>query len=76
MEIEKFIQKFKAQLEDDQVSIEAETDYVNAAFWDSLTNMVIAVMIEDEYDVKLEQKKLNSFTSLEELFNFVQCNQK
>ncbi|WP_299176597.1 acyl carrier protein [uncultured Chryseobacterium sp.] len=76
MNIQEFIFKFKSQLENDKFVVNPETDYVNSEFWDSLTNMVINVMLEDDYNVKLTQEELNSFSSVQELFDFVQKQQK
>lgn len=76
MNIQEFIDNFKSQLENDKFAISPETDYVKSDFWDSLTNMVITVMLDDDYQVQIESEKLNSFSSIQELFDFVKNNQK
>lgn len=75
MNIEKFINSFKEQLENDKFVITPETDYVNSEFWDSLTNMVISVMLDDEFSIQITSEELNSFSSVQELFDFVQSKQ-
>lgn len=72
MEIQEFIEKFRSQLEDETVEITPSTDYAKSEFWDSLTNMVIKVMIEDDYGVDIAPEKIQSFNSIQELFTFVQ----
>lgn len=74
MRIEEFINKFKDQLEDSNVEIGPETNYSNSEFWDSLTAMVVKVMIEDDYGVDLQPEKITSFNSIQELFDFVISN--
>lgn len=68
MNIESFIESFKGQLEDANSVVGVTTDYVKADFWDSLTSMVVKVMIEDEYGVTLEVDEINNFSSIEELY--------
>ncbi|WDF62902.1 acyl carrier protein [Flavobacterium sp. KACC 22763] len=70
--MEKFIENFKRQLEDVDTDLNADTDYVNSDFWDSLTAVTIQMMIDDEYNVKIDIKKISSFTSVGELYHFVQ----
>lgn len=72
--MEKFIENFKNQLEDIETELSPKTDYVNSDFWDSLTAVTIQMMIDDEYNVKIDIKKISSFKSLEELYQFVQEN--
>ncbi|MCR4030911.1 MULTISPECIES: acyl carrier protein [Flavobacterium] len=72
--MEKFIENFRNQLEDIDTQLFPYTDYVNSDFWDSLTAVTIQMMIDDEYNLKIEIKEIYSFKSLEELFQFVQKN--
>lgn len=72
--MEKFIENFKKQLEDVDTKLSPDTDYVNSDFWDSLTAVTIQMMIDDEYDLRIDIKKISSFKSLEELYQFVQAN--
>jgi acyl carrier protein len=67
-----FIENFKKQLEDIDTELSPDTDYVNSDFWDSLTAITIQMMIEDEYDVKVDIKQISSFKSLIELYQFIQ----
>ncbi|MDX8568432.1 acyl carrier protein [Elizabethkingia sp. HX XZB] len=71
MEIKKFIEKFQGQLEDETTPIFPETNYVNSEFWDSLTAMVIKVMIDDEYEVDVPVEQLNTFTTIQNLFDHI-----
>ncbi|MGJ1436868.1 acyl carrier protein [Sphingobacterium siyangense] len=71
MGIERFLESFKAQLEDMNISITEDTDYVKAEFWDSLTAMVVKVMIEDEYNVDIPVEIINQFSTLKELFIYI-----
>ena len=70
--MEEFIENFRNQLEDIDTTLLPQTDYVNSDFWDSLTSVTIQMMIQDEYDVKLEIKEISSFKSILELHQFVE----
>lgn len=72
--MEKFIENFKKQLEDIDTELSSGTDYVNSDFWDSLTAVTIQMMIEEEYNLKVEIKEISSFKSIEELYQFVKEN--
>jgi len=76
MDIQEFIAKFKYQLENEKLEVTPDTDYVNSEFWDSLTNMAVNVMLEDDYHINLTPEELNKFSSIRELFEFVQKHQK
>lgn len=76
MNIIKFIKDFKNQLEDTEVDINPETDYSKQDYWDSLTAMVVKVMIEDDYKVDLQPEKITSFSTVQELFDFINSEQK
>lgn len=72
--MEKFIENFRKQLEDVDTELSGETDFVNSDFWDSLTAVTIQMMIDDEYNLKMDIKKISSFKSIGDLYQFVQDN--
>lgn len=74
--IENFITHFKNQLLDENEEVLATTDYVNESYWDSLTSMVIKVMIEDEYSLSIDKTDLNSFSSINDLFDYIKEKSK
>lgn len=76
MDINQFIEDFKNQLEDTEVTILPSTDYSNQDYWDSLTAMVVKVMIEDDYKVDLHPEKITSFNTIQELFDFIVSEQQ
>jgi len=75
MNISDFINKFKSELDNDDAAVTPETDYVNSDFWDSLTNMAVTVMLDDDFQVEMSSEELNSFASVQELFDFIQSKQ-
>lgn len=71
MEIAEFIEKFRDQLENPNVELMPETQYATETYWDSLTAMVVKVMIDDDYNVDIAPEKMNTFKNIEELFNYI-----
>ncbi|KMQ63666.1 hypothetical protein ACM40_02380 [Chryseobacterium sp. BLS98] len=71
MSINEFIKNFQSQLENTDTVIEPETVYSQESYWDSLTAMVIKVMIEDEYGVDIEPEQITSFKDINELYAFI-----
>ncbi|PIF43407.1 acyl carrier protein [Chryseobacterium sp. 52] len=71
MSINEFIKNFQSQLENTDTVIEPETVYNKESYWDSLTAMVIKVMIEDEYGVDIEPEQITSFKDINELYSFI-----
>jgi acyl carrier protein len=71
MPINEFIEKFQSQLENTEVAIAQETEYSKESYWDSLTAMVIKVMIEDEYGVDMEPEQITALGNINALYSFV-----
>ncbi len=71
MSINEFIKNFQSQLENTNTVIESETVYSQESYWDSLTAMVIKVMIEDEYGVDIEPEQITAFKDINELYSFI-----
>ncbi|MDR2236280.1 MAG: acyl carrier protein [Chryseobacterium sp.] len=71
MPINEFIEKFQSQLENTEVTIAPETEYSKESYWDSLTAMVIKVMIEDEYGVDMEPEQITALGNINALYSFV-----
>lgn len=70
-DINVFIHKFREELEDQNVEVTEKSNFSEEEYWDSLTAMVIKVMIEDSYGVDLEPEKISSFKTIKELFDHV-----
>ncbi|KMQ66260.1 hypothetical protein ACM46_01535 [Chryseobacterium angstadtii] len=71
MSVNEFIKNFQSQLENTDTAIEPETAYSKESYWDSLTAMVIKVMIEDEYGVDIEPEQITAFKDINELYSFI-----
>ncbi len=73
--MEEFIEKFKDQLIETEVNITPASKYRNEEYWDSLTAMVIKVMIEDDYKVSMEPEEFANYETVQDLYEYIQSQQ-
>lgn len=71
MELEKFIENFKDQLEDDSISIESETKFKDLDSWDSLTTMLVIGMVKTDYDTDITATEIADCNTILDLFNHI-----
>lgn len=72
MDKNKFIADFTSQFIDaDEISVNENTKFRDIGSWDSLTGMAVLVMIEDEYQVKMNDADLGKCATVQDIFNFV-----
>ncbi len=70
--MENFVIKFKDQFIDaDEITIDENTEFRHLDSYDSLTGMAIIMMIEDEYDVKIEDDVYKKLNTPREIFNYL-----
>ncbi len=73
MENKTFLEKFTEQFIDcDDITIELDSNFRDIDSFDSLTGMAIIMMIEDEYEKKIEDQEFKSCKTVQELFDLVQ----
>jgi acyl carrier protein len=73
MDIQEFIEKFTEQLIDESVNISGITKFRDLDSWDSMTGMVVLLMIEENYNVKISPDLFKSLNTVQELFDHI-CN--
>lgn len=72
MDKNKFIADFTSQFIDaDDISVDENTKFRDIGSWDSLTGMAVLVMIEDEYQVKMNDSDLGKCSTVRDIFDFV-----
>lgn len=73
--MENFLEKFKDQfIDSDSIVIVEDTNFRNIDSYDSLTGMAIIVMIEDEYNVRIEDSIYKTLNTPKEIFNYINSN--
>jgi acyl carrier protein len=77
MSFDSFLEKFREQLmEDDPSVVVAETKFRDLGSWDSLTAMAVITMIEDEYQVKINEATFKSFKTVDDIYNYISAQKQ
>jgi acyl carrier protein len=73
MEIEGFLEKIKAEFNEDYTigDLGVDENIKEMDWWSSMHALVIIALIDAEYDVMLEPSQMRSANTVRELFNVV-----
>ena len=71
MNLESFIDNFKDQLEDNNVSITGETKFKDLDSWDSLTTMLVIGMVKTDYEKDISATEISDCDTVLDLFNHI-----
>ena len=66
--MEKFIEKFAEAIERED-EIKMEDEFRNYDEWSSLAYLSIIAMMDEEYDVQIEQAEFNKLKTVQELYD-------
>lgn len=78
MEKNDFLSKIKLYFEEepDIEKLNYTVKFIDLDFWDSIAKFKIISFVEDETGVLIEEEKMMSFFTLEELYNYIIKNIK
>lgn len=65
---EKFLQLFKETLDLEDKDIQMTDEFRSFDEWDSIANLSVIAMIDDEYDVVIENSDFKNIKTLQELW--------
>lgn len=68
MEITEFIEKFAEAIERED-EIKAEDEFRNYKEWSSLVYLSVIVMMDDDFDVQMEQSEFKKLRTVQDLYN-------
>ena len=72
MELEQFTAKFSQQFEEsDMENIASDTDFKQLETWDSLTAFSVQMMIEDDFNVKINPTDFKEAKTVKDLYHLV-----
>lgn len=73
MSKEKFIEALQAALEIDERQIQMGDEFRNYPEWDSLAQLTMIAMLDEEFEVSIEMKMFNELKTVQDLFDAVQA---
>ena len=65
---EKFLELFKEVFEMEDEDVNFEDNFRDLDTWDSLTHLSLIAMLDDEYDVQIEEKELEKLNTVNDIF--------
>ena len=68
---EKFLELFKEVFEMEDEEVKFNDNFRDLETWDSITHLSLIAMLDDEYDVQIEEEELKKLITVEDLFNKV-----
>ena len=75
MDTKEFIEKFAEALEiENTASLTADTEFRKLTEWDSLAVLNIVVLLDEEYDIQIENKDFKNFNTLQDIVTFIENN--
>lgn len=69
---EKFLQLFKETLDIEDREINMSDEFRSYEEWDSIANLSVIAMIDDEYDIVIENSEFKNILTLQELWDEIQ----
>ncbi|TAN00552.1 MAG: acyl carrier protein [Chitinophagaceae bacterium] len=76
MEPEKFIDNFAAIFDEtDPSNLNMETSFRDIDEWSSLTALGLLAMVEEEYNVRLNNQDIKGATTIRDLYKIIQKKQ-
>ena len=75
MDTTDFISKFAEALEiEDASALEAATEFRNLDEWDSLAYLSVIAMLDEEYDLQIENAAFKQLKTLGDIINYVEAH--
>ena len=75
MNTEDFISKFAEALEiEDASALTAATEFRSLDEWDSLAYLSVIAMLDEEYDLQIENAAFKQLKTLGDILNYVEAN--
>lgn len=75
MDKSKFIEHFTEALEiEDASNISVETEFRNLDEWDSLAYLNIIAMLDEEYDIQIENAEFKKLNTLADIISYIEAN--
>lgn len=76
MELQDFIEKFAEAIEVEDVNtLSGNTEFRSLDEWSSLATLSVIAMLDEEYDIQIENVEFRELKTIEDIFNCVKSKQ-
>lgn len=69
-----FIEKFAEALDVDASVLSPETEFRKLEEWDSLAYLSVIAMIDEEYDMQIEQPEFKKLPTVQAIVDYIEAN--
>lgn len=63
-----FLDRFAESLELESSALIMETNFKELDEWDSMSRLSLVVMLDEEYNIQIEEQRFNEIQTVEELY--------
>lgn len=74
MNAQDFIEKFAEAIEVEAAELSTETEFRTLDQWDSMAYLSVIAMIDEEYDMQIEQLEFKKLLTLQALMDYIETH--
>ena len=75
METTKFIELFAEALDIDATTLSVDTEFRTLGAWDSMTYLSVIAMMDDEYNVQIENAEFKTLKTIGDIIKYIENHQ-
>ena len=75
MDTEKFIELFAEALDIDAAELTLDTEFRTLDVWDSMVYLSVIAMLDEEYDIQIENAEFKTLKTVQDIINYIEANQ-
>ena len=75
MDTEKFIELFAEALDIDAAELKLDTEFRTLDVWDSMVYLSVIAMLDEEYDIQIENAEFKTLKTVKDIINYIEVNQ-
>ena len=75
MDTQKFIDLFAEALDIDASTLTTDTEFRTLPEWDSMAYLSIIAMLDEEYEIQIENEEFKTLKTLNDIINYIEEHQ-
>lgn len=75
METNKFIELFAEALDIEASDLRIDTEFRTLPVWDSMVYLSVIAMLDDEYDIQIENAEFKTLKTIGDIINYIEAHQ-
>lgn len=75
MDTTKFVELFAEALDIDAAELTLNTEFRSLDVWDSMAHLSVIAMLDEEYDIQIENAEFKTLKTINDLVNYIEVHQ-